>query len=186
MSDCFMGEVRMFAGSYAPEDWILCNGQALNVQQMNALFSLLGTTFGGDGVATFNAPDLRGSLPVGQGTNNSVNPPLTPRTIGQSAGEELHTLTAAEMPAHTHPVYVVNSNATTTTPYPGVLYGAVQPVGTQQGLYTQSVPPQATIVQLDTIAVSSAGLGGPHINVMITTAISFIMALNGYYPTRPN
>ena len=188
MSDCFIGEIRMFAGNYNPEDWIICNGQSMSVQQNQALFSLIGVTYGGDGVNTFNVPDLRGRLPVGQGTNTTTNPPLTARTLGQSGGEEAHTLTYAEMPAHTHPVYVSTGYASSATAGPTMLYGAVEPNATAGilGLYTTGAPPTVPAAVFDTKAITYAGGGLPHNNCMITTAISFIMAILGNYPTRPN
>ncbi|PWC52990.1 tail fiber protein [Azospirillum sp. TSO22-1] len=188
MSDCFLGEIRLFAGNYNPQDWIFCNGQSLSVQQNQALFSLIGVTYGGDGVNTFNAPDLRGRLPIGQGTNTTTNPPLTARVIGQNGGEENHTLTQAEMPAHTHPVYATTANATSQTVGSTMLYAQVVPdtaLGIT-GLYTTTLPPAVTAVQFDTKTVTYSGGGLPHNNCMITTTISFIMAILGNYPTRPN
>ncbi len=188
MSDCFLGEIRMFAGSYNPENWIFCDGQSLNVNQYEALFSLIGTTYGGDGVTTFKVPDFKGRVPVGQGTNTTTNPPLTPRVIGQSGGEEYHTLTAAEMPAHTHAVYACNSPATAIVPGPSTLYGTVQPNATAgiTGLYTTVPSTTLAGVAFDVKAVGAEGGSQPHANVMTTTAISFIMAIMGNYPTRTN
>lgn len=185
MSDCFLGEVRMFAGNYSPEDWILCNGQSLSVQQYEALFSLMGTTYGGNGVNTFNAPDLRGRVPVGQGTNVATSPPLTPRTIGQQGGQEVHTVTMAEMPAHSHSFAVVNAPATSQSPM-GMTFGKVTRSATVYGLYSDTAPTATTLVQFDAKAVTFAGGGQPHNNMMITMAISFIMSLVGNYPTKPN
>lgn len=187
MSDCFLGEIRLFAGNYNPEDWVLCNGQSLSVQQNQALFSLIGVTYGGDGVNTFNVPDLRGRVPVGQGQNTTTNPPLTARTIGQTGGEENHTLTTGEMPAHTHPVYAVQHDSTSTTPGPTMFYGqTVTNAAGNNGLYTNTLPPTTTVVGMDPKAVTFTGGGQSHNNMMITTAISFIMAILGNYPTRPN
>jgi microcystin-dependent protein len=188
MSDCFIGEIRLFAGNYNPEDWVMCNGQALSVQQYQALFSLIGVTYGGDGVTSFKIPDMRGRVPVGQGIGSNVNPPLTARVIGQTGGEEYHTLTDAEMPAHIHPVYASPSNATSITPGPTMLYGTVQPntPAGVTGLYSVTAPPTVPAAAFDVKAVSYAGGGQPHANMMLTTAISFIMALLGNYPTRAN
>lgn len=182
MSDCFLGEIRLFAGNYNPENWILCNGQSMSVQQYQALYSLIGVTYGGDGVNTFNVPDMRGRLPVGQGQGTG----LTNRVIGQTGGEENHTVVEAEMPAHTHPVYATTAFATSTTAGPTMIYGQVTPTTTQYGLYNATLPPTTTVVPFDTKAVSYAGGGQSHANTMTTTAISFIMATLGNYPTRPN
>ncbi len=188
MSECFIGEIRMFAGNYNPEDWVLCNGQSLNLQQNQALYSLIGVTYGGDNVNTFNVPDLRGRVPVGQGTNTTANPPLSARTIGQSFGEETHTVTEGEMPAHTHPIYAGTGNASSQVPGPTMVYATVQPNTTANvtGLYTavpSSTLPSAT---MDAKAVTYAGGSQAHNNMMFTTAISFIMAILGQYPQRPN
>lgn len=188
MSDCFIGEIRMFAGNYAPQDWLMCQGQSLNVQQSAALFSLIGVTYGGDGVSTFKIPDLRGRVPIGQGTNTTTNPPLTARTIGQTGGEETHTLVAAEIPSHTHTVNVLSSLATTPTAGSNTLYAQVTPTpnNTIYGLYNNTLPPTTTPLALDVTVISFAGGNQPHANVMTTTAISFIMATTGNYPSKPN
>lgn len=186
MSECFIGEIRMFAGNYSPENWVLCNGQALSVSQFQTLFSLIGTTYGGDGKVNFNVPDLRGRIPVGQGTNAAVSPPLTGRTLGQQGGEEAHTLVESELAAHSHPVHASLTNATTQAPGPTVLYGQAQNAGTSSGLYCITTPPDATVVQFDATAVTYVGGNQSHPNVMTTTAITFIMATSGTYPPRPN
>ncbi len=98
MPDPFVGEIRMFAGTFAPRSWALLNGQLIQVSQNNALFSLLGTTYGGDGRTTFGIPDLRGRLPVHAGSG----PGLTSRALGQKSGSEKVGVTANELPAHSH------------------------------------------------------------------------------------
>lgn len=117
MSDPFVGEIRMFAGDYAPEGWALCNGQLLSVSQYQTLFALLGTTYGGDGSSTFALPDMRGRLPVhfGQGTG------LTPRTLGASGGSETVALSTAQMPSHGHTMQASADPASTTDPSGNVL-----------------------------------------------------------------
>lgn len=187
MSDCFLGEIRLFAGNYNPEDWIICNGQALSLQQNQALFSLIGVTYGGDGVNTFKVPDMRGRVPVGQGTNTTTTPPLTQRIIGQSGGEETHTLLYSEMPAHTHSVTAIAANATSTTPGSTVLYAqVVPPANGNTGLYNNTLPPTTSTVNFSSGTVNVAGYSQPHDNMMITTAISFIMSVLGNYPMQPN
>lgn len=185
MSDCFLGEIRMFAGSYNPQNWVFCNGAQMSVQQYQALYSLIGITYGG-GPVTFNLPDLRGRVPIGQGTGSTSTPPLTARTIGQTGGEETHTLASGEMPAHSHPVYASTGDATSQVVGPTMLYGTVKPSGATTGLYSTSAPPVVTVVQLDAKAVSVSEGGQFHNNMMVTTAISFIMATLGNYPQRPN
>lgn len=176
----FIGEIRMFAGTFAPQGWLFCAGQSLDIGSNNALYSLIGTTYGGNGVSTFNLPDLRGRIPVGQGSG----PGLTQRQIGQSGGEETHTLNSAEIPLHGHGVVVSGGPSSVITPGPTVLYGAVTPNGSIQGLYTAPPPPVVTPVQMSTSAVSSAGNSQPHGNDMATLTINFIIALTGIYPTQ--
>ncbi|MBD3756388.1 MAG: phage tail protein, partial [Gammaproteobacteria bacterium] len=98
MSEPFVGEIRMFAGNFAPRGWAFCDGQLLAVSQNDALFSLLGTIYGGDGRTTFGLPDMRGRIPVHQGSG----PGLSPRRLGSKSGAETETLTVNQMPSHTH------------------------------------------------------------------------------------
>ena len=100
MSDPYIGEIRIFAGSFAPRDWHFCDGSAMSIADNDALFSLIGTTYGGDGEQTFNLPDLRGRLPIHHGAGTG----LTPRTIGDVAGSERVTVLANQLPAHAHPI----------------------------------------------------------------------------------
>ncbi|WP_420137974.1 phage tail protein [Sphingomonas sp.] len=186
MSECFLGEIRIFGGNYAPEGWALCNGAPLSVSQNQALYSLIGTTYGGAAPANFQLPDLQGRLPVGQGTNTTTTPPLTARTIGQKGGEETHVLVEAEMPSHSHPLYAVQSNATSQIAGPTMLYGQVQATSTNYGLYTEAPVASVTPTQLDATAVTFTGSNAAHPNVMLSTAVNFIIALLGTYPVRPN
>ena len=98
MSDYFLGEIRMFGGNFAIQNWAFCNGQLMNIAQNTALFSLLGTTYGGNGIQTFGLPDLRGRVPMGQGNG----PGMTLRAIGEVGGSESVTLTLNQMPMHSH------------------------------------------------------------------------------------
>lgn len=181
MTEGFVGEIRLFAGNFNPQNWALCNGQNMSIAQNDVLFSLIGTTYGGDGIQTFKLPDFRGRVPVGQGQGQG----LTQRTIGEASGTETCTVLSSQMPSHTHPVAASAANATSTAPGPLMLYGAMQPAGAISGLYTNATAGGA-VVQLDTRAISNAGSSQPHDNMMVTTCISFIMALEGIYPQRPN
>jgi microcystin-dependent protein len=172
MSAPFMGEVRVFAGTFAPRDWAFCNGQSLAISQYDALYALLGTTYGGDGVNTFNAPDARGRVPVGQGTG----PGLTARVQGQMYGTETVTLLGTQIPAHTHTVSVSDTTANLNTPS-GQLIG--------KGNHYQG--PNITTGrtgQLLPNAVGAIGGSQPHENMMPFLAMSFILCLQGIFPSR--
>jgi microcystin-dependent protein len=153
----------MFGGNFAPVGWALCNGALMSIAENTALFSLIGTTYGGDGQSTFGLPDLRGRLPVHQG-NSFV--------LGQLAGTETVTLTTNQMPAHTHQV-VARTAATAGSPS-GAVYG-----GNTDSIYTAtpSAPMNAAMI----------GIGGgsqPHNNMMPYLVVNFIIALEGIYPSR--
>lgn len=172
MSAAYMGEIRVFAGTFAPQNWALCNGQSLAISQNDALYALLGTTYGGDGVNTFNLPDARGRLPVGQGNG----PGLTSRVLGQVYGTETVTLTSATMPAHSHAVQVSNTAATLTTPS-----------GQMIGMAPHYIAPGTIANRTDSLlasAVSSVGGGQPHDNMMPFLCLNFILCLQGIFPTR--
>jgi microcystin-dependent protein len=179
MSDAYLGEIRMFAGLQPPQYWQFCNGQILNISGNEALYSLIGVTYGGNGSTTFALPDLRGRVPVGQGT--AVSPPLSPRTLGQTGGVTTVTLTAAQMPTHTHQVMAANANATADTPSNGVVFAGS---GSNTTLYTK-VDPSDTSFVFDPNAVSSSGGSLPHDNVMASRGINFIICVNGLFPSRP-
>ena len=180
--DNFLGEIRMFAGNFAPQGWNFCDGTLLSISNYDSLFVLIGTTYGGDGQTTFQLPDLRGRLPIGQGNGSG----LSPRTLGQSLGEEGHVLTATEMAAHAHPAVVSTAAATTVTAGPSVTYGAAQ--GNQTagvyGLYTTAQPPDAPAVQWSGATVGNMGGSQPHDNTMNTLTVNFIIALEGIFPSQ--
>jgi microcystin-dependent protein len=171
MSDQYLGEIRMFTGNFAPVGWLLCNGQVLSISQYEALFSLIGTTYGGDGISTFAIPDLRGRIPLHQGTGSSG----TRYVLGQLGGVEEVQLLGNQLPRHTHSVNVVSAPGTTTSP--------------AKALWAES-----SIDQYSTDASNSAmgsqtiaAVGGttPHDNMMPFLPISFIIATAGIFPS-PN
>jgi microcystin-dependent protein len=171
MSDPFVGEIRMFAGSFAPRGWALCDGQLLTVSQNDALFSLLGTTYGGDGRTTFGLPDLRGRIPIHQGQG----PGLSSRRLGSKSGAERVSVAANEVASHNHPWYASADPAEDTDPAGHTvatatgtdLYGTVGP---------KTMDPQAI--------TPGTGGGQPHGNLMPFLCIHFIIALFGIYPSR--
>jgi microcystin-dependent protein len=174
MSNPFVAEIRMFAGNFAPKGWALCNGQLLPISQNTALFSLLGTTYGGNGISTFALPNLQDSTPIfwGQGAGLSLY------DIGQSAGSQTVTLPTTEMPSHNHNVMAYTGDpADTRTPGPTVSLGTPSP----GNLYNPSV---SGVAQMNPQALSVAGSSLPHNNLMPFLAVTFIIALQGVFPPR--
>lgn len=172
MSSPFMGEVRVFAGTFAPQQWALCNGQLLPISQNDALFALLGTTYGGDGVNTFALPEARGRTPVGLGNG----PGLSSRILGQTFGTETVTLVSSNLPAHTHTVSVSDTAANQTAP-----------VGNLPGKARHYLSPATTPTNTGTfhpLAISNVGGNQPHENMMPFLCMSFIICLQGLFPSR--
>jgi microcystin-dependent protein len=164
MAEPFLGEIRLFSLSYAPRGWALCNGQTLSISTNQALFSLLGTVYGGDGITTFKLPDLQGRVPIHVSTT-------IPQ--GQAAGETSHTLTVNEMPMHTHQVQASSTPAATADPTNGVWADVSSPYGVPDSLTTMN---QASI--------SAAGGSQPHANMQPYLAVNFCIATSGIYPSR--
>ena len=182
MSDFFVGEIQMFAFNFAPRGWVQCAGQLMPIQQNQALFALLGTTYGGNGTTTFQLPDLRGRLPVGQGSG----PGLTRRVLGATMGEENHLLLPPENPQHSHPVMVIsNPNLANNTDVPGPTQFLAQTTftGTAGAATPLYVADPAPAVPLNGAAVGMTG-GQPHPNLMPLLAINFCIALTGIFPSR--
>jgi len=173
--DPYIGDIRLFAGSFAPAGWILCNGTLLSISEYDVVFAIIGTTYGGDGVTTFAVPDLRGRLPVGQGNG----PGLTPRVLGQSFGSESVTLLSTQIPSHTHTLMASTAAATASSPAANVFaHSGTDSIYTP--LPTTGPQPQT----LNAASVQSAGGTQPHDNVMPTTAINYIMCLAGIFPSH--
>lgn len=170
MSEPFVGEIKMFAGNFAPRSWALCDGQLLSVSQNDALFSLLGTIYGGDGRTTFGLPDMRGRLPIHVGSG----PGLTPRQLGQRFGQESVNLTAAQTPPHTHQLRATDEAGETTNPS-----GQVQAQTTDESYSTD--PPNTNMASP---AISTSGSSQSHFNIQPFQCINFIIALFGIYPSR--
>jgi microcystin-dependent protein len=178
MTTPYMGEIRMFGFNRVPVNWALCDGRLLSISQYDALYALLGTTYGGDGVNTFALPDMRGRLPIHQGTGLG----LSPYIIGQRAGTETVTLTTPQLPVHTHPVYATTNNVSTATPGNQVMPGALTNTDT---MYATSLT-GATQMTLQPNTVTNAPPSGnqPHENTMPTLTVSYCIALFGLYPTQ--
>jgi len=184
--DYYVGEIRAFAGNYAPQDWVLCDGSALSIANFEVLFTLIGTTYGGTGQTTFNVPDLRGRLAIGQGTGAG----LTARILGQSIGSEGASLVAANVPAHSHSMNISNGTATAALPTTGsYLAGLAIPSATGTnpvGYVSANANPAPTVKAMGAAAIAnSTGTGAPHANVMPVVAISYIICTQGLFPPQP-
>jgi microcystin-dependent protein len=169
----FLAEIRLFAGNFAPDGWAFCNGQILSIAPNTALFSLLGTTYGGNGTTTFALPDLRGRIPIHAGA--SAGPGLSPRSPGERAGAENHTLTLAELPAHAHAARASTFTATLPGPAPAGV-PAMNPAGIPMWGDTPALP-------MSIAALGNAGSGQSHTNLQPFLALNYIIGLEGQYPT---
>lgn len=180
MSDQYIGEIRMFGGNFAISQWALCNGQTMAITQNQALFAIIGTTFGGNGVNTFNLPDLRGRLPVGQGQG----PALSNRVMGESAGTETVALLTQNLPTHNHSLNASSSNATANTIANNLLPGKIVTPSTGH-FYTVNVgSPPPTLGNLNPQSAGMSGGNLPHNNLMPALCVTFIIALYGIFPSR--
>ena len=170
MSEPFVGQITMFAGNFAPRGWAFCDGQLMAVNQNDALFSLYGTIYGGDGRTTFGLPDLRGRTPIHAGPG----PGLTNHRLGSKGGQETVTLTTSEMPSHDHAFNASNDIATIHEAAGKVF--AVAPANFYED--------QERNVNLNTGSITNTGGNRSHNNIMPYLCIHFIVALFGVYPSR--
>lgn len=181
MGTPYLGQISMFGGNFAPKGWAMCNGQLLSIAQYTALYSLLGTTYGGDGVQTFALPNLVSRLPVDVGTGLG----LSTYVLGQNAGTTDVTITTQTMPAHTHTLNATQTQANATAIGTTVLPGKPTS-GTTNEFYAfqPSGQPALQPVALAAAAVGMTGGSQPHTNLMPSLCITFIIALSGAYPSR--
>jgi microcystin-dependent protein len=164
MSEPFLSEIRIMSFNFPPRGWALCNGQLLPINQNQALFALLGTTYGGNGTTTFALPDLRARAPIHAGNGH---------TLGAAGGAAAHTLSAAELPTHTHAVAGSPENGNAPVPTNNALAGALN-------AYTAP----ADLVTLHPSSVTSVGGSQPHLNVQPSLTLTFCIALQGIFPSR--
>lgn len=170
MAEPYIGEIRMFGGNFAPVGWEFCSGQLLSIAENEALFTLLGTTYGGDGQTTFALPDLRGRIPVHHGQG----PGLTNRVMGETAGTEEVTLTLNQMPLHSHSLLADSGDAIMPQPNNNVLGQS----------NSQTYSGQTPNTALNAVALSDTGGSQPHNNMMPALCISFIISLYGIFPSQ--
>ncbi|HVV72113.1 MAG TPA: tail fiber protein [Verrucomicrobiae bacterium] len=174
MSNPFVAEIRLFPGNFAPVGWALCNGQLLPINQNTALFSLLGTTYGGDGITTFALPNFQGSAPLQAGQG----PGLSSYDLGQTGGEAAVTLLPSEMPAHTHSVLCNNGSGDLNTPTNNTWCKS------HTGKTPLNMYAATGNAAMSAGAISPAGGGQPHNNMPPYLVLNFIIALQGVYPSR--
>lgn len=165
MGTPFMGEIKIISWNFAPQGWAFCNGQFLPINQNQALFSLLGTTYGGNGQTTFALPDLRGRAPLHRGQQN---------TLGTRAGQEAHTVTQSEMPTHTHILQASSQDGTVLTPAGNVLG--------KRASEPYHAPTNLGLMKPDT--VSNVGGSQPHNNMQPYLVLNYIIALIGIFPSH--
>ncbi|MCP1728644.1 microcystin-dependent protein [Natronospira proteinivora] len=166
--DQFVGEIRMFAGDFAPDGWLICDGQLLPIAQYEVLFVLLGTTYGGDGQTTFGLPDLRGRVPVHPGNQYAA---------GQVGGQETVSLTSNQLPAHDHAMNVSQESASASDPAGRLM--AAKTGGPD--LYSET---QSASADFSPNALQAVGGAQPHNNMMPFQVLNFIIASVGMYPTQ--
>jgi microcystin-dependent protein len=171
MSEPFLGEIRVFALNFEPRGWAACDGRLLPISVNTALFSILGTTFGGDGRTTFGLPNLQGRIPLGAGTG----PGLTPRNLGESAGTESVTLSLNQLPPHNHAAKCNSGN--------GNQYGPANHYWAQDAGGAKEYGATGT-GQMSAAAIGPAGGSQPHSNLQPYTVVNYCIALMGIFPPR--
>ena len=167
MAEPFLSEIRIMSFNFAPQGWALCNGQLLPINQNQALFALLGTTYGGNGTTTFALPNLQGRTPIEVGNGHQ---------LGEPGGEQAHTLAVTELPTHTHTLNATSGTASAAVPANTLGYA-------RSG--TLMYGPAASLVAMSAQAVGNAGSSQPHLNMQPFLTLNFSIALQGIFPS-PN
>lgn len=166
MAEPFLSEIRLFSFVFAPKGWALCTGTLLPINQNQALFSLLGTTFGGDGRVNFGLPDLRGRVPIHVGGGH---------TLGERGGEPAHTLSISEIPTHTHQLYATTDLAGAAPPGPSVMLS--------KSLAANLYAPAGNFAAMNSAAITNTGGSQAHLNMQPFLTLSFCIALQGIFPS---
>ncbi len=169
MADAFLAEIRLLSFNFAPKGWALCSGQLLPINQNQALFSLMGTTYGGDGRVNFALPDLRGRIPIHMGSGH---------TLGERGGEENHTLIASEMPAHLHTLGATSATGDVTKPL------SAYPAGAAPTQIYSAGTNGSQFVAMSSLMVSNTGGSQPHANMQPYLVLNYAIALQGIFPSQ--
>jgi microcystin-dependent protein len=177
MSSPYVGEIRMFAGNFAPAGWMFCDGRLIPISDNETLFNLIGTTYGGDGQETFALPDLRGQVPVHSGTGGGQT-----LTLGETGGVESVLLTVNQIPNHTHPLSASANPADANIATAGSLLASLGPAGTQSPPIYRAYDGTAQVTM--NAAITPAGGSQPHDNFQPTLAVSYIISLFGIFPSQ--
>jgi microcystin-dependent protein len=182
--DEFLGIIKIFAGNFAPRGWAFCEGQLLAISQNTALFSLLGTTYGGNGQTTFALPDLRGRVPLHAGSG-SAGPGLSAYTLGEASGTENVTLLTSQMPTHNHIPNVVSTDATEHTPGANGANAMAAPMDTSlNNVLGFNNANNTPLVPMTGSMTTTAGGNQPHSNMQPYLAVNYIISLEGVFPSR--
>jgi microcystin-dependent protein len=179
MSSPYVGQIIMFAGDFAPAGWALCQGQVLSIAENQALFNLIGTTYGGDGESTFALPDMRGRVPISQGQGQR----LSNYALGQQVGVEAVTLTPGQLANHGHPVLAVNQPGNANVPSDNVLLAALGGQAGSGNFQVFAYAPPGAQTQLNANTVGTTGGSQPHGNVQPYLSLNYCIALTGTYPS---
>jgi microcystin-dependent protein len=176
--DAYLGEIRAFAGDFAPNKWMFCEGQILPIARQTTLFSILGTAYGGDGKVTFALPDLRGAVAIGQG----AGPGLTQRYVGENGGAPAVALQPTEMPAHNHIANGVTTGGKSKVPVNSMIWSQVNTGGREPDpVNMYATPPDTT---MNAAALGMTGNSAPHNNMQPFLALRFIICIDGIFPPR--
>ena len=173
----YVGEIRLFAGSFVPAHWHLCDGSLLAIGSFPSLFALLGTRYGGDGSDNFGLPNLQGIVPIGQGEGLG----LAPRVVGQQGGSATIMLTQEHVPSHSHTFNSANELGTTATFGPTLMYAKVSPPIAQY-FKDNAVASAAAFASAANTTIAESGQSAPHSNVMPVATMNYIIALDGIFP----
>lgn len=184
MDEAFIGSIVLFAGNFAPKGWAFCDGSLLNISQNSALYSILGTYYGGNGTTTFALPDLRGRVPV-HSNNGQAGPGQQPVQLGQSAGNSNVTLLSTQMPAHTHALVATSATATVSNPSGNMLASSAGSLedGTAT-IVNEYAPAGGNVVPMAPTSITPSGGNQPFSVMQPYLGLNYIICLYGLYPSR--